>query len=423
VSVSESRDLTVVHGETIYDCLIIGGGPVGSYVASGLARHGHSVAVLEQKDEIGSGVCCTGIISRECFDRYCPDPGPVLTAARSARFYSPSGGCLSLERDTTQAYIVDRGPFDRMMAGVASKSGARYFLGSRVVTVSRDPGGLWVLKDLSGVRVWRSRSLVLACGNRPALTRAAGMGSLDSFLFAAQVEVNTSIDGVDVYFDQRMAFGGFAWLVSTAGGHGLAGVMARCNCRSLLQGLLDRWGKAGKVSEVIGPVRQKTVPLSTLPVTYGKGVIAVGESAGQVKPTTGGGIYFGFLCGEVAVDVIHRALNAHDLSAQRLAEYEKVWRSLIGSELRFGYRLRSLYSQLDDRQLDQIMALPESKRLCDRLLADPKFSFDYHSHFGRRLIRDVGWLAAMLKCGVASSAARALLGSEPAVARAFCGVL
>jgi digeranylgeranylglycerophospholipid reductase len=51
-----------------YEVIIIGAGPAGSYTASKLASDGYSVAVLERKKDSGLDICCTGIISTECFD-------------------------------------------------------------------------------------------------------------------------------------------------------------------------------------------------------------------------------------------------------------------------------------------------------------------------------------------------------------------
>ncbi len=67
------------------DVLVIGGGPVGSYVAHELASMAHEVVVLERGDRPGKKVCCTGIISRECAraDRYDVNDG----------YYRRGGAC------------------------------------------------------------------------------------------------------------------------------------------------------------------------------------------------------------------------------------------------------------------------------------------------------------------------------------------
>ena len=54
----------------MYDVAIIGGGPVGSRLAQRLADLGYGVAVIEQKEQPGKQVCCTGIVSKECLGSF-----------------------------------------------------------------------------------------------------------------------------------------------------------------------------------------------------------------------------------------------------------------------------------------------------------------------------------------------------------------
>lgn len=68
-----------------------------------------------------------------------------------------------------------------------------------------------------------------------------------------------------------------------------------------------------------GKIRQKAIPLGTLPRTYGDRILVIGDAAGQVKPTTGGGIYFGHLGAKIAIDVLKEALEGDDLAAARLS--------------------------------------------------------------------------------------------------------
>ena len=46
----------------------------------------------------------------------------------------------------------------------------------------------------------------------------------------------------------------------------------------------------------------------------------VGDAAGQVKPTTGGGIYYALRASEIAAETLHQALGHMDLSASRLKQ-------------------------------------------------------------------------------------------------------
>lgn len=71
--------------------VVIGGGPVGSYVAYKLAGMGYGVAVVERKEILGKPVCCTGVISQECVSSFAIDDSVILVRADSARLFSPQG--------------------------------------------------------------------------------------------------------------------------------------------------------------------------------------------------------------------------------------------------------------------------------------------------------------------------------------------
>ncbi len=49
---------------------VIGGGPSGLQTASVLTSSGLSVALFDQRADIGSGVVCSGVVSTEAINRY-----------------------------------------------------------------------------------------------------------------------------------------------------------------------------------------------------------------------------------------------------------------------------------------------------------------------------------------------------------------
>ncbi|GAG46719.1 unnamed protein product, partial [marine sediment metagenome] len=104
----------------------------------------------------------------------------------------------------------------------------------------------------------------------------------------------------------------------------------------------------------------------------------MGEAAGQVKTTTGGGIFYGLICSEIATGVLKRAFHKGDLSYRQLSEYERLWKSKLGKELRMGKLARRILGRLSDKQIDMIFKFvgerPKVKELMER-----EFKFDYHS--------------------------------------------
>jgi digeranylgeranylglycerophospholipid reductase len=62
----------------LLDTVVVGGGPIGSWVAFRLAALGHTVEVLEQRSEIGQKACCTGIVSLECVKTFAIPPQVIF---------------------------------------------------------------------------------------------------------------------------------------------------------------------------------------------------------------------------------------------------------------------------------------------------------------------------------------------------------
>ncbi len=142
----------------------------------------------------------------------------------------------------------------------------------------------------------------------------------------------------------------------------------------------------GKIVSVEAELSYRGIPLKPLARTYGERFLVVGDAAGQVKPTTGGGIYYGLLCADMAANNFHRALKSNDLSAKSLASYDRGWRRKLGQELRIGYWARKFYEHLSDRQIDRIFDIIKSEGIDEALLKAGDLSFDWHGTVVLRLL-------------------------------------
>ncbi|MCK5576945.1 MAG: NAD(P)/FAD-dependent oxidoreductase, partial [Dehalococcoidales bacterium] len=209
------------------------------------------------------------------------------------------------------------------------------------------------------------------------------------FVVGAQavVEARDDIDEVEVYLGQEVAPGFFAWLVPTSPSRGLAGLLARRKPGIYLERLLSSLRSQGKIGLAEAEPGYRGISLRPLERTYARRVLVVGDAAGQVKPTTGGGIYFGLLAAEIAVQKLKRALEQDDLSASSLAGYEKEWKKRLGKELGVGYWARKLYERLSDRQLDRIFEIAVDNGIIEALLEDKDLSFDWHGKAILRVVR------------------------------------
>ena len=358
------------------DVIVVGAGPAGNNTALSLARNGYSVTVIDWRTDIGNKVC-TGIIGQECARRFPIDPELIHREAYSARVVVPSAPTVRFDTVTPKAKIIDRVAYVAAFAHRAQSAGARYLLGHRVVKVNRDSRKVTVTTEQG---VYHARCLVLAAGFGSSLTRQLGLGSVPDHVAGVQALVATSeVDEVEVHLGHDVAPGFFAWLAPTAPGRALVGLMTRRKAPEFLAAFISRQTALGRITSVIDEPACWAVPLRPLKRTYSDRVLVVGDAAGQVKPTTGGGIFYSLLCSEIAADTLAHCLDEDGLSAGKLGQYQRRWRQLLSHELEVGYSARRLFEFLSDRQIGALTRQAVAAGVHTDLTSSPDVSFDWHS--------------------------------------------
>ncbi|MBC7109341.1 MAG: hypothetical protein H5T41_11285 [Methanomassiliicoccales archaeon] len=88
--------------------------------------------------------------------------------------------------------------------------------------------------------------------------------------------------------------------------------------------------------------------------------LLVGNAAGQVKPLTGGGLAFLSLCAPLAGRVAARG-------PQALSEYERDCRRMIGEEVSFQERARSIFLRLKPEALEEMVQTLSHPKLANFL--------------------------------------------------------
>jgi flavin-dependent dehydrogenase len=111
--------------------------------------------------------------------------------------------------------------------------------------------------------------------------------------------------------------------------------------------------------------------------TYANRVIAVGEAAGHIKTTTGGGIYYGLLCADLAAEIIRNALLSDRYDERFLSQYEEKWKKEIDQELKLGYVFRKAFGKLSDRQIEGLFSLARTNGILPLVRTTARF--DWHA--------------------------------------------
>jgi digeranylgeranylglycerophospholipid reductase len=382
------------------DAVVVGGGPAGLYTAQRLARRGLGVHVLEEHDRIGDPVHCTGVLGTEAFALPGVPRDGVLASPDTVRFHSPTGNRLVYRDGEGQVCVIDRGRFDRSLAETAARAGAVLTLRARVVglAVQHDGVALEALIDGRPTRI-EAQVCVLACGARYRFQRALGWGSPALFLGSAQTEVDSAVEGeVDVFLRSDLASRGFAWRVPIdrdGRPRAKVGVMAPSASRRVLGHVLDDLAADGRIVGPAGPVVARLLPLGPIARTCGDRILAVGDAAGLVKPTTGGGIYYSLLSAEWGAAAVGHAFERGDFSVRTLRTYEEMWRARLGLELRVGLWFRRLAEWLTAGDLDALTQLAITDGLLPVVRASARFN--WHHDLILQALRHPGVLQIVLR--------------------------
>jgi len=369
------------------DVIVVGAGPAGNNAALGLASEGYSVTVIDSRYEIGDKLC-TGLIGRECASRFPIDPSFVYREPLSARLVGPGAGTIFFETARPQACVIDRVAYVASFAQRARDAGALYLLGERVDQIVTQKQCVTVVTD-RGSR--QARAVVLATGFGSPLVRQAGLGSVSDYVTGVQAMVSTDgVDEVEVHLGADVAPGFFSWLVPTLPGRALVGLLSRKKAQTRLTNFIQQLRQAGKIKEVVNETATWGIPLRPLKRTYQDRMLIVGDAAGQVKPTTGGGIYYSLLASEAAAQVLSEALSHDDLSSGNLSRYQSRWRHLLSGEMEIGYSARRLYEILTDQQIGALVKRAGANGFQRELVDASEGTFDWHSKMIAQIMTNPG---------------------------------
>ncbi len=367
------------------DLAIVGAGPIGLATARAAADAGAEVLVIDRKPERGDPSCCTGLVSPRTLPTLGASTSCVLRDIRALRIHLPNQRIIDLQSDRIKAVVIDRKKLERELVALVRSVGVE--VQHCVVATDAHEGMLSAQSGTEALRI-RPTLIIGADGPRSRIAAWFGLAQPAQFAAAAQVELEgspTRPDGVDIYMGHGVAPGFFAWSVPAEEGIlrvGLAVLPPHAPDEFLRRLLSKHYPSAPIRSHAEG-----LIPLAPAPVPATAGVLLVGDAAGQTKPLSGGGLYTGGACAQIA-----GTLAAHVASGKISFHWEEAYgrscRDVIGKEQAFGRSIRehlsgvtdadmaAIAAALDDPQLLQFLAdeadIDSFHRLPDRLAAEPR---------------------------------------------------
>ena len=380
------------------EAAVIGAGPTGLIAAKVISSKGFNTTVFEEHKKVGTPDHCAGIISVEGFERLgIPlDDSFYLNTIRGGRLYSADGTCIEIRDRKPRAHIIDRGGLDRYLARLALDSGAELRTSTRVNEIVSTKKGVVGLK--TGDYSVRSNVLINSEGAKGRLLSKAGIETGQQGVFNGyNVDipgVQIEQDMVEVWFNDEVSNDFFTWVVPVNEDTvrvGL-GTSSHDGHSALLRFIKNRFG-AIDVPPIHGGLVCTGGPVKK---TSYHGMLLVGDVAGQVKPTTAGGVVIGGLCAGIAGEA---AVNYLDKGVQsELDWYDGEWRKLYGSELATMQTLRNMLNGIGDDRLNRMFMAFNKEGMGDkitRLVSEG--DMDMQGEVIRKAFADPGIIAVMAR--------------------------
>jgi digeranylgeranylglycerophospholipid reductase len=349
-----------------YDAIVGGGSVAGLAFAAEASKRGISVLVLEEDKEIGEPEKCDGLVSLQELRRYAmPEKSCVQSRVVKGSVFAPSGSKASLDASRLDVVVIDRSAYDKQLAANAEAWGAELKLGKRVTGVQEKQECVMVS---TGSETYSGAYYIDATGpsgvmkfNRTGLVPTAKY----------EVEGDWFTDGeVEVYTDQEKYPGFFAWVIPRGSGTAKVGAAGfGINAAKALERFLE--GRRSKIVSKVSCTIYVGGPIDRF--VFGR-TVYVGESAGQVKPTTAGGIPSSVAGGVIAARWVSDSILLKDPSL--LERYQPDWSGRYGKEYRLMSRLRHIYENLSNKDLDKLIATLQRPKVAAKLASG---SFDFHA--------------------------------------------
>jgi len=336
----------------MYDVIVVGAGPAGSTTAKYAASGGAKTLILEKRKRVGVPVQCGEFLpsvdeisdlapkAENLHELFNIPEYLISRKTKSVRIISPNGKKFEFD---FSGMVLERKLFDNYLAEQAVKAGAELVMETKVLGVERNNGtngtsGMSTVVTSSGT--YEGRIIVGADGPISTVARSMNMPKPE-LSPCVNYEISGIFEPVVEMYIGSYAPGGYAWVIpkkETANvGLGVQRKFAKkINIKQLLDKFVDNLNITKSIVNYSGGNDPSSGPVNE---TVKENVLLVGDSAGQVMASNGGGIPIAMLCGRIAGQVCSEQVNKNKIS---LTEYEKRWRSEVGETLSNSLKTKKL---------------------------------------------------------------------------------
>ena len=311
---------------------IIGSGIAGSYLAYKLSKSHNKkdIILIEEHDKIGYPKHCTGLVTKTINKIEKIPKNLIINELDTAILHIDDLSIKLKVRDV----LLDREKLEQHFYDLAK---VKKIKKSKVKEISKRENK-YIISD--GEKEFIADKIIGADGPNSIVKRTLFKENKLEFYSGIQAVVkgNFKSNTYEVYFDKKYSDVMFSWIVPINSKKALIGVAAQRKTKDYFNRFLtDLNIDNTKIIEKFG---------GTIPVFNPRNRIEkqnaylIGDSAGQVKATTGGGII-----------PIMRAANLLKKSLDEDLSYETLVKKNLNKELKVHLKIHNLLKSFDEREL------------------------------------------------------------------------
>ncbi|ADB57333.1 FAD-dependent monooxygenase [Archaeoglobus profundus] len=312
--------------------LIVGGGPAGSL--SAIALKNYDVTVVEEHSSAGFPVQCAGLISERCYRELKKFSDCKVNDIRGAVFFSPNNS-VELE-GKVGAVVVERKLLDRDLLAKASEY-ANVMIKTKFLGVEK---GKAVLRSM-GKKIELDYDYIIGADGVYSTVSNVFNFKKPEVYSALQITCRfecISDDLVEIYF----GFSDYFCYAIPFDEFAKIGVISSQNPMPVMRRLLRWLGKRVKGSVL--ELNAGAIPIGLVDFVKDR-VMLIGDSAGMVKPYTGGGLYYILK----AVEKLKHFPN--------LKKVQKEYVKDLRIEYKVGTKIAKLYRTLEPEDYDYLIGV------------------------------------------------------------------
>ncbi|MFH0836901.1 MAG: NAD(P)/FAD-dependent oxidoreductase [Candidatus Aenigmatarchaeota archaeon] len=323
----------------MYDVIIVGAGIAGSVLADRLGDLNVLVIEKNRNTKVDSGIVAAKHIGRTI------PKGLVDDKIDKMSLVSPGGRIIDIHTQKPFAFLVNRGKLESYFRKLVKKN----IVYDCVKEIIWEDGFVQVV----GENDRYYGKIVVGCdGACSSIRKAMQPGEKRAMIYGVIGHHRIEQENIHIYFNKLFSKDFFSWTIPQNNEFGLmtaADPLGYCNSFKR---------KMGYDSDVF--ITPMTIGMRK---SYGDMALLVGESAGQVKPITGGGIDMAISCSVHAAGVIKKAVRSNNTGGDFLQSYEMLWKGEFGKEIEKQMWLRKIYSKLNNQQIDELFNIAKTVKI------------------------------------------------------------